>query len=174
MMLPLFLLAAALVPLLSPGDPLPPLRGDFLTGRPATLPDAASGRIALIAVGFSYESRFAVEAWIGRFRKDFGGKPDVTFFEVPMVGGMARMGKWFIDSGMRQGTPKQDQENVITVYGGTESWKQRLGFASPGAAHLILLDRRGTVRWLHPGKFDETAYTDLSAHLNALLAAKPE
>ena len=33
---------------------------------------------------------------------------------------------------------------------------------------------RGTVRWLHPGKFDETAYTDLSVHLNALLAAKPD
>ena len=44
----------------------------------------------------------------------------MTFFEIPMIGGLARMGKWFIDSGMRRGTPKADHENVITVYGGTD------------------------------------------------------
>ena len=55
-----------------------------------------------------------------------------------MIGGMARMGKWFIDSGMRRGTPKADQENVITVYGGTDAWKQRVGFGDPKAAYLIL------------------------------------
>ena len=50
------------------------LKGEFLTGRPAVLPDVASGRVALLALGFTYDSRFAVEAWVGRFRKDFGDK----------------------------------------------------------------------------------------------------
>ena len=79
-------------------------------------------------LGFTYDSRFPVEAWAKRFRQDFGAEPGVTFFEIPMIGGMARMGKWFIDSGMRRGTPKADHENVITVYGGTDAWKQRVGF----------------------------------------------
>ena len=91
----------------STGEPLPPLRGEFLTGRQAQLPDAASGRVALLALGFTYNSRFPVEAWIGRFRKDFGSNPQVTFYEIPMIGGMARLGKWFIDSGMRKGTPRE-------------------------------------------------------------------
>jgi hypothetical protein len=119
----MILMASAMFQALSPGEPMPVLKGEFLTGRPAVLPDAASGRVALLALGFTYDSRFAVEAWVGRFRKDFGDKPEVTFYEVPMIGGMARLGKWFIDSGMRKGTPKKDQENVITVYGGTDSWK---------------------------------------------------
>lgn len=167
--LPVILMASALVSAIQPGESLPPLRGEFLTGREAQLPDAASGRVALLALGFSYNSRFPVEAWIGRFRKDFGGNPQVTFYEIPMIGGMARLGKWFIDSGMRMGTPEKDRENVITVYGGTDSWKQRMGYQSPDAAYLVLLDKRGVVRWRHSGAFDEEAYRDLHAQVSALL-----
>jgi hypothetical protein len=148
---------------------MPLLKGEFLTGQPAVLPDAARGRVALLALGFTYDARFPVEAWIGRFRQDFGDKPQVTFYEVPMIGGVARLGKWFIDSGMRKGTPRQDYQNVITVYGGTDAWKQRLGFLSPDAAYLILLDQRGMVRWLHSGPFDEAAYKDLSRQVAALI-----
>jgi len=165
----MILMASAIVQVLFPGEPMPVLKGEFLTGRPAVLPDVASGRVALLALGFTYDSRFAVEAWVGRFRKDFGDNPRVTFYEVPMIGGMARLGKWFIDSGMRKGTPKKDQENVITVYGGTDSWKQRLGFQSPNAAYLLLVDQRGVLRWRHSGEFDEKAYGDMSIEVAALL-----
>ena len=91
--------------------------------------------------GFTYQSRFAVEAWTKRFRGDFERNPQVTFYEIPMIGGMARLGKWFIDSGMRRGTPKTDRENVITVYGGTEPWKQRLGFKAEDSAYLVIVAR---------------------------------
>jgi len=160
---------ASAEPVLPLGKPMPPLKGEFLTGRQALLPDAASGRVALIALGFTYNSRFAVEAWIGRFRKDFADNPQVTFYEIPMIGGMARLGSWFIDSGMRRGTPPKDRENVITVYGGTEAWKRRLSFQSPDAAYMILLDRRGVVRWRHSGVLDEVAYKDLSIQMETLL-----
>jgi len=64
----MILMAASVVSVLSPGEPMPALKGEFLTGREALLPGVASGRVALIALGFTYDSRFAVEAWIGRFR----------------------------------------------------------------------------------------------------------
>jgi hypothetical protein len=38
------------------GDPLPTLRGEFLTGRTVVLPQAAAGRVALLLLGFSYDS----------------------------------------------------------------------------------------------------------------------
>ena len=99
--------AAAPVAELAVGGQLPPLRGEFRSGCTAVLPQAASGRVALLMLGFTYDSRFSVEAWAKRFRQDFGTKPGVTFFEIPMIGGVARMGKWFIDSGMRRGTPSE-------------------------------------------------------------------
>jgi len=165
-------LAAAPVAEIAVGDQLPPIRGEFLTGRTAVLPQAASGGAALLMLGFTYDSRFSVEAWAKKFRKDFGSEPRVTFFEIPMIGGLATLGKWFIDSGMRRGTPKADQENVITVYGGTAAWKQRVGFHDPRAAYLLLIDQNGKVVWRYAGNFEDEPYHMLSSQLVKLLARK--
>lgn len=155
---------------LAVGGSLPELRGEYLSGRKAVLPRDASGQVALLLFGFTYQSRFAVEAWAKRFREEFEKNVRVTFYEIPMIGGMARLGKWFIDSGMRRGTPKADQEHVITVYGNTQAWKERLGANAPQAACLLLLDRDGKLVWKHNGAFDPIVYGSLSAATNALLA----
>lgn len=152
------------------GEGLPELRGEYLSGRKATLPKDASGRIALLLFGFTYQSRFAVEAWAKRFRGEFEKNPQVTYYEIPMIGGMARLGRWFIDSGMRRGTPKADHENVITVYGGTEPWKQRLGVKAEESAYLVVLDLKGKVAWRHAGPFEETQYTVLAEQVRRLVS----
>jgi hypothetical protein len=170
-LLPVTARAANAVSDMAIGDPLPDLRGEFLTGQTAVLPQAASGRIALLLLGFTYDSRFAVEAWAKKFREQVATDPRVTFYEIPMIGGMARLGKWFIDSGMRRGTPKADYEHVITVYGGTAPWKQRVGFRDPKAAYLTLLDRNGRVAWRFAGCFEQPAYDALSSEVSRLLNA---
>lgn len=71
------------------GEPLPTLKGQFLTGRNAVLPQASSGKVTLIARGFTYASRVAVEAWADWYRSAIGSSTDITFFEVPMIGGLA-------------------------------------------------------------------------------------
>lgn len=164
--------AASRVPELAIGDQLPHLQGEYLSGQRANLPQDSSGRIALLMLGFTYESRFAVEAWAKRFRQDFEKQPSVTFFEIPMIGGLARMGKWFIDSGMRRGTAKTDYGNVITVYGGTDAWKQWAGFKDPNAPYLVLIDRSGKVVWRHAGDFAEEPYVALSSNVSRLLAGR--
>ncbi len=157
---------------LTVGDNIPELRGEYLSGRKAILPKDASGRLSLLLFGFTYQSRFAVEAWTKRFRGDFEKNPQVTFYEIPMIGGMARLGRWFIDSGMRRGTPKADHENVITVYGGTEPWKQRLGVKAEDSAYLVIVDQKGRVAWRHAGSFEETSYQALAAQVRKLVSGE--
>jgi len=130
---------------------LPELKGEYLTGRRAVLPQDAEGHVALLLFGFTYQSRFAVEAWAGRFRKDFDNDPRVTFLRDPHDWRYGAHGKWFIDSGMRRGTSKADYEHVITVYGGTDAWKQRLGVQNADTAYLVILDREGNMVWQHAG-----------------------
>ena len=151
------------------GDRFPVLKGQFLSGRDAELPRASSSKVALVAMGFTYKSRFPVEAWADWYQMTIGSKTDVTFFEVPMIGGLGTLGRWFIDRGMRKGTPVELHDNVITVYGGTGDWKQRLAYspAHEDDAYLVVLDREGVVRWLHHGGFD----TSWSGELNAVLAS---
>ena len=154
------------------GERLPALRGEYLTGREAVLPQAAEGRVALLLLGFTYEARFPVEAWAEKFREQFQSDPRVTFYEVPMIGGLARLAKWFIDNGMRRGTPPADHEHVITVYRDTDTWKQRVRLGDPTAAYLILLDRKGTVAWSYSGRFEDRAYQALSTKVSELLSAE--
>lgn len=152
---------------------MPQLSGEFLTGRKAVLPGAAKGRVTLLALGFTYDSRFPVESFVKQWRKRFGSDARTSFFEVPMISGMARMGKWFIESGMRRGTPKEDHEHVITVYGGAGDWKQRLKCNNGKAACLVLLDPQGNIRWTRESLFDETVWSELQTQAAALLDAAP-
>jgi hypothetical protein len=156
---------------LAVGDPFPRLEAEFLTGRKAVLPDAAAGKSALVMMGFTYDSRFDVEKWAEHVRAEYKGNDTVTFFEVPVIGGMGRMAKWFIDSGMRKGTPKELHENVITVYGGVDRWKKAMAFskAQEHSAYLALLGPDGRVKWLHRGGFSE----DALAALKAAIAGEP-
>jgi len=150
---------------LAVGDVFPRLEAEFLTGRKAVLPDAAAGKSAVVMMGFTYDSRFDVEKWAEHVRREFRENGTVTFYEVPVIGGLGRMGKWFIDSGMRKGTPKELHENVITVYGGVDRWKKAMGFSKTqeDAAYLALLGPDGRVRWIHRGGFSEEAMTALKA-----------
>jgi hypothetical protein len=170
---PVFLVAAAVADgpavRLVPGDVMPRLTGEFLTGAKAVLPDAARGKVALLALGFSYDSRLPVEAWMKRFRELYPPGDRLTFFEVPMIGGGARLARWFIDSGMRRGTPRDLHGHVVTVYGGTGVWKQWLGVDDESLAYLVLLDREGRVRWLHAGVLDEAGLAALRAAIDPLL-----
>jgi hypothetical protein len=163
--------AAAAGPPVAPvrvGDRLPLLEGEFLTGRDARLPDAATGKVALVLMGFTYDSRYPGEAWAGWFRATYGEAAGVTFFEVPVIGGMGRLGRWFIDAGMRRGTPRALHENVITVYGGSDRWKRRLAVTADKDAYLLVLDAQGVVRWMHHGPFDEERARDLRTAIDAL------
>lgn len=169
MLLPLALLFASLPPAFTPGDTLPILKGQFLDGKDAELPLAAKGKVALLALGFSHDSQAAVEAWTKRFRKDFGDTPQVTFYEIPMIGGMGAMAKPFITGGMRKGTPKEDYEHVITVFGNPTFWKERLRFKNEKEAYLILLGQEGTIRWVSKGLVDEAKYAELAETARRLL-----
>ena len=152
------------------GEQLPTLAGQFLTGRPATLPQASAGKVTLIAMGFTYASRVPVEAWGGWYRTELGSRTDVTFFEIPMIGGLAKLGRWFIERGMRSGTPAALHEHVITVYRDTGDWKRWLSYSGDHAddAYLIVLDRKGVVRWLHHGAFDTSRSEELKGLLTSL------
>ena len=87
-----------------------------------------------------------------------------------MIGGLGTLGRWFIDRGMRKGTAVELHDHVITVYGGTGDWKQRLSYSRhhEDDAYVVIIDKKGIVRWLHHGVFDQRVADDLQALLTSL------
>jgi len=163
-----FLLTSTLM--LTPGQPMPTLKGEFLSGKKAVLPDAGKGKVALYLIGFSYDSRYSVEAWAERYKKDLAQNPNMTFFEVPIIAGMGMLGKPFIDSGMRRGTPRKFHENVLTVYGGAGSMRKAFSAKNDKNAVIVLCDREGLAQWFWEGAMDEAKYMEMKAVADRLLS----
>jgi hypothetical protein len=164
------ILVVAVAAVLAPGDLLPPLRGRDLTGHGVTFPVATRGSIALLALGFTYDSRFAVDAWADRHRADFAGERRVRTYRVPMIGGLGKVARGFIDGGMRKNTPRELHGFTVTVYDDVGDWKRRLAERGGDVAHLLLLDRAGRVAFRHSGAFDAVAADSLTAATRRLLA----
>jgi hypothetical protein len=159
---------AAEVPPIAIGDTLPALRGELLSGRQVALPDSSLGSVTLLMFGFTYDSRHDVEAWAERFRHDFAADTAVTFFEVPVIGGVGRLARPFIDRGMRRGTPRELHDHVITVYRNAGDWKRRVGYAERDVAYLLLLDTEGRLAFSTRGPLDEDGYRTLAGHVRRL------
>ena len=158
---------AAPVRALAVGDTLPPLIGHYLSGRDAVVPQDSRGKRAFLALGFTYKSRYQVEPWAEHFRKVHGDTPSITSYEVPVMGGMARIARPMIDNGMRRGTPAALHENVITVWQEAGEWKKRMAMRDPDAAYCALIDGAGVIRWLHAGPFSDEAWATLERALAA-------
>jgi hypothetical protein len=158
----------AKAPTIPLGGELPRLRGELLSGRRIVLPDSAHGSALLLLLGFTYESRHDVEAWAERVRRDFGPDSRLVCYEIPMIGGAARLARPFIDRGMRRGTPRELHERVITVYRDAGEWKQRVGFSEPNVAYLLLVDGEGRVVWRAKGPFGEATYGSLAERVRDL------
>lgn len=157
--------AAAPVPVIAVGAPMPPLRGDLLDGRPSVLPDSARGVNLVLFLGFTYASRHDVERWVSRLQHDFPGEPRFRWYEVPVIGGAGRIARPFIEGGMRRGIPKPLHAQVLMVYGGGGNWKQRVGFAERDVGYVLVVDGAGRVTWTGRGPFSEAGYHDLAEHL---------
>jgi len=147
---------------LAPGDTLPELRGDLLDGREIVLPDAVRGSRVILLLGFSYASRFDVEAWAERIRERLGDDSALVTYEVPVIGGMARMARPFIDRGMRRGTPEALHDRVFTVYRDAGTWKRLAGHDAKDVAYVLLLDPDGRIAWRGNGPLDEAAFAALA------------
>ena len=160
---------AAQAPLV-PGDPLPMFKGTDLAGHSVTLPDAAKGKVAVYLFGFSYGLRTPVEAWSEHVRGRWGAEAQVTWFQVPMIGGFGRLAKPFITGGMKKETPPQYHGNAVVVFGGVGAWKTRLSVKDDALAYIVLVDRAGVVRWLHAGAFAAARAEELDAQVQLRLA----
>jgi|HubBroStandDraft_6_1064221.scaffolds.fasta_scaffold265552_2 hypothetical protein len=169
MLLSIALLFGVLPPAFSVGDTLPVLKGESLNGKSIELPVAAQGKVALLVLGFSHDSQVAVEGWTKRFRTDFEADQRARFYEIRMVGGLKVMAKPLIEGGIRKDTQGEDYAHVITVFGGTGFWKDRLRFRNEKDAYLILLGQEGVIRWVAHGFVSEAKYAELAAEVRRLL-----
>jgi ATPase complex subunit ATP10 len=128
------------------GKKFPEVKDDSLEKNPVSLPDAARGKVTLIAVAFLRESQSQIDSWLEPFVERFGNKQGFTFYEVPMLHWGYKFMRFMIDGGMRAGIPQEKHKHVVTMYGDVEKYIKALNL-DLRYGYAFLLDREGIIRW---------------------------
>jgi hypothetical protein len=129
------------------GQPFPAVDGQTLTEERQRLPHDLPPEPCILLLGFVQKSQFDIDRWLlGLKQLDYTG----CLYEIPAVQGFVpRLLSDRIDAGMREGIPRQEWGNVITVYKDSDELAQFFGNKSPRNARVVLLDSDGTIRFFH-------------------------
>ena len=147
---------------------LPRLQEENLAGQQVVLPDAASGKVAVLVFGFSRASQTPTEAWAKRIRADFGKYAAFELYQLPVLQDAPRLIRGMITSGMKKGVPEKERANFIPVMHDEAELKKLVGYKEPDDAYLVVLDRNGQVAFQTHGATPDANYAALQSKLESL------
>lgn len=157
--------AAAQTPL-HPGDALPEISGQTLSGKHLTLPADASGKPAVVSFSFSRTGGKDSSVWSEHIEKDFPtiGHP----YTLMMIEAAPKLVRGMIISGSKKGMSSQAQDRCIAMEQDEDAWKKRIGFTDDNKAYVFLLSLDGHILWKSSGAFTDTEYANLKNEIAQL------
>lgn len=145
------------------GKKFPELESKTLSGKKVKIPDDLEGEINLISVAFVREAQAMLDSWVEPFQDMCEGK---SSYELPMIDGYFwKIFSGFIDEGMKAGIPERKHEYVITYYGDTSKFREKLDMDDKRLGYVFLLDQDGKIVWSGKGFADEKYLNEMAKHL---------
>jgi hypothetical protein len=146
----------------------PRLQEENLNGQQIVLPDAASGKVAVLVMGFSKASKTPTEAWARRIDSDFGKAPAFVLYQMPILESVPKMFRGMIISGIKKGVPENQRATFVPVVHNEDDLKKLVGFKGEDDAYIVVLDRSGKVVYQTHGESVDPGYAELKAKIQAL------
>ncbi len=164
-MLKQFILATALLlttPLLS--QTLPAVSASTLGKQVVQWPQGLPAERTLLLIAFSRSQQPDIESWVKGMQLKAMHAP--AWFEVPMINNPGRLGRWFIDNGMRRGIVSiEERAHVVTIYADKKAMMRQMGLTDETTVHAVVVDRDGKIHAHASGVFTLQAATDIRAKL---------
>ena len=142
----------------------PAIEAKDLTGKVVQTASVKGPVVYLL--GFTYESRFEVEAWEQALHAD---APGLRLITMPVYRGAAKFARGFIDRGMARKTPVAAQSDVMTSVD-DDKLIAGLQLQNPeAAAAIVLVDGAGQVVTLVRGSPTPKTRAQLAAAVKGLM-----
>src|SRR5262249_18618440 len=100
-----------------------PLKAETLSGKQVIVPDAASGNMTLLIIGFTHKSAMATRAWGERVDKDYGSESRLSTYQVAVLEDVPRFIRGFVVAGIRNSVPKERRDHFLLLFQGEKEWK---------------------------------------------------
>lgn len=157
--------ATAQSPVLRVGDAFPHFSTQTVTGKPLVLPEAASGRIALVIFTFGRASGKDGQTWNLRLAKDF--QNPVPNYTIIVAGSVPKMFQGRILSDIKSGMPQEMQNRAVLQLQDEQKWRTILGVKDDRHAYVLLLGPDGHIAWRNASVFSESDYALVRSQLNS-------
>ena len=160
---PLLILLASVTVFAGQGDGqvIPPINAKALDDSQVALPQAGSGQLLILVLGFSHKSGDNCATWGKRLAAEFHSDAHVEYYQVPVLAGAPSFVRPMILSGMRKGVPPTERGRFVPIYDHEAEWKKLVNFSAPDDPYVVLVWPDGSVVWQNHGAFSEALYGEL-------------
>jgi hypothetical protein len=148
---------------------LPRIEGDSFAGHRVVLPEAASGKVAVLIFGFTKASKVPTSAWADKLQPDFGTRPGFEVYQLPVLEDVPRFVRGMVISGIRKGVPENKRDHFVPILQGEAELKTFVGYKEPDDAYLVILDRAGNIVQQIHGAPNDSNYARVRSEIETLL-----
>jgi hypothetical protein len=148
---------------------IPRIEEENLAGHQVVLPNAASGKVAVLVLGFTKASKEPTSAWANKVLADFGNQCGFVLYQMPVLEEVPHFIRGMVISSMKKGVPESQREHFVPVLHHEADWKKLVSYKEPDDAYLVVLDRSGTIAYQMHGTLNDQNYAKLRTELQTLL-----
>jgi hypothetical protein len=147
---------------------IPEVHGTSLSNEAVNLPEGLKGKVGVLVVGFSRDSREADSAWGKRLASDYANSSTVAYYEMPVLAGAPRMIRGLIVKSIKSSLPANEQARFVVILENEAGWKTVTHYGRPDDPYVLVVDGQGDVVWQTQGQVTDAAYAALKQQVDAL------
>ena len=152
------------------GARIPEVHATSFSNGAVNLPEGLKGKVGVLVLGFSRDSRVADSAWGKKLAADYRESPTVLYYEMPVLAAVPRMVRGFVVKSIKSSLPASEQARFFVILENEAAWKAVTHYGRPDDPYLLVVDSQGSVVWQTQGAPTDAAYAALKEHVEALRA----
>jgi hypothetical protein len=149
---------------------IPEVHATSFSNEAVNLPEGLKGKVGVLVLGFSRDSREGDSAWGKRLAADYRESPTVVYYEMPVLAAVPRMVRGLVVKSIKSSVPASEQARFIVILENEAAWKTVTHYGRPDDPYVLVVDSQGSVVWQTQGAPTEAAYAALKQHVEALRA----
>ena len=122
---------------------MPTIEGESFAGQRVVLPDAATGKVAVLVLGFTKASKGPTTAWANKLLADFGARPAFALYQLPVLEDVPRFVRGMVISGIKKGVPEDKRDHFVPILEKEAELKKFAHYNEADDAYVVVLGRSG-------------------------------
>jgi hypothetical protein len=155
----------------TPSAAIPATRATTLTGALVVLPGSVKGKVGVMVVGFTKDSKAPIQAWGKRLAADYPDASGVVYYELPVLASAPALVRVTIEEQMKLSLSAAEREHFLPITQNEAGWLAAAHYVKGDDAYVLLIGGDGAVRWQTQGPVTDANYAQLKGKIAEMQAA---